>query len=94
MADDTLLTLAWNKIGEYYSDRQKWAKAVAYYAQAKNTEQCPNRWRAQSLGRELDSPVVEWLDKGLIAVWSSNRWRAQSLGGELNSPVVEWLDKG
>jgi WD repeat-containing protein 35 len=38
-ADDTLLTMAWNKIGEYYSDRQKWSKAVAYYAQAKNTEQ-------------------------------------------------------
>jgi len=35
--DDSLLLLAWNKIGDYYSDRQKWNKAVAYYAQAKNT---------------------------------------------------------
>ncbi|KAK3238460.1 WD repeat-containing protein 35 [Cymbomonas tetramitiformis] len=37
-SDDSLLLLAWNKIGDYYSDRQKWNKAVAYYAQAKNTE--------------------------------------------------------
>eukprot|EP00238_Polyblepharides_amylifera_P008608 CAMPEP_0196598138 /NCGR_PEP_ID=MMETSP1081-20130531/94147_1 /TAXON_ID=36882 /ORGANISM="Pyramimonas amylifera, Strain CCMP720" /LENGTH=1154 /DNA_ID=CAMNT_0041923789 /DNA_START=199 /DNA_END=3663 /DNA_ORIENTATION=- len=37
--DDALLFLAWNKIGEYYADRQKWHKAVAYFAQAKNTEQ-------------------------------------------------------
>ena len=36
--DDSLLTLAWNKIGDYFADRQKWSKAVAYYAQAKNTE--------------------------------------------------------
>eukprot|EP00232_Nephroselmis_pyriformis_P019088 CAMPEP_0182899530 /NCGR_PEP_ID=MMETSP0034_2-20130328/28121_1 /TAXON_ID=156128 /ORGANISM="Nephroselmis pyriformis, Strain CCMP717" /LENGTH=1198 /DNA_ID=CAMNT_0025033565 /DNA_START=181 /DNA_END=3774 /DNA_ORIENTATION=- len=36
--DDQMLTMAWNKIGEYYSDRQKWGKAVQYYAQAKNTE--------------------------------------------------------
>mmetsp|Transcript_25500 Transcript_25500/g.48224 ORF Transcript_25500/g.48224 Transcript_25500/m.48224 type:complete len:1215 (+) Transcript_25500:126-3770(+) len=37
--DDALLMLAWNKIGEYYADRQKWSKAVAYFAQAKNAEQ-------------------------------------------------------
>lgn len=24
---------AWNKIGQYYSDRQKWAKAAQYYTQ-------------------------------------------------------------
>ncbi|KAG1659041.1 hypothetical protein FOA52_010881, partial [Chlamydomonas sp. UWO 241] len=31
--DDSLLLHAWNKIGEYYSDRHKWAKAAQYYAQ-------------------------------------------------------------
>mmetsp|Transcript_9052 Transcript_9052/g.14851 ORF Transcript_9052/g.14851 Transcript_9052/m.14851 type:complete len:1200 (+) Transcript_9052:114-3713(+) len=36
--DDSLLTLSWNKIGDYYADRQKWGKAVHYYAQAKNAE--------------------------------------------------------
>lgn len=35
--DDKLLTKAWNKIGEYYADRQKWKKAAQYYSQAKNT---------------------------------------------------------
>jgi WD repeat-containing protein 35 len=33
--DDELLTLAWTKIGDYYAARQKWSKAVQYYAQAK-----------------------------------------------------------
>lgn len=32
--DDVALVKAWNKIGEYYSDRQKWAKAAQYYTQA------------------------------------------------------------
>ena len=36
--DDELLTLAWNKIGDYFWERQKPAKAVQYYAQAKNVE--------------------------------------------------------
>ncbi|KAF6259424.1 intraflagellar transport protein [Scenedesmus sp. NREL 46B-D3] len=35
--DDAALVNAWNKIGQYYSDRQKWAKAAQYYTQARNT---------------------------------------------------------
>lgn len=29
--DDTQLVNAWNKIGQYYSDRHKWGKAAQYY---------------------------------------------------------------
>lgn len=36
--DDALITQAWNAIGDYYADRQKWAKAVQYYSQARNYE--------------------------------------------------------
>uniref|UniRef100_A0A7S3VHU1 Anaphase-promoting complex subunit 4 WD40 domain-containing protein n=1 Tax=Dunaliella tertiolecta TaxID=3047 RepID=A0A7S3VHU1_DUNTE len=36
--DDSQLINAWNKIGQYYSDRHKWAKAAQYYTQAKNSE--------------------------------------------------------
>eukprot|EP00906_Rhabdomonas_costata_P037007 RCo051982 len=36
--DDALIMEAWNHIGDYYADRQKWAKAVQYYGQAKNYE--------------------------------------------------------
>ena len=38
--DDELLMLAWNRIGDYYAERQKWSKAVQYYNQAKNAEVC------------------------------------------------------
>jgi hypothetical protein len=31
--DDVALANAWNKIGQYYSDWQKWAKAAQYYTQ-------------------------------------------------------------
>uniref|UniRef100_A0A7S3G0N4 IFT121-like TPR repeats domain-containing protein n=1 Tax=Palpitomonas bilix TaxID=652834 RepID=A0A7S3G0N4_9EUKA len=34
--DDSLMQLAWTKIGEYYAERNKWAKASQYFAQAKN----------------------------------------------------------
>ena len=37
--NDEMLTQSWNKMGDYYSDRQMLTKAVQYYAQAKNTEQ-------------------------------------------------------
>ncbi|XP_033640666.1 WD repeat-containing protein 35-like isoform X1 [Asterias rubens] len=36
--DDTQLQLAWNAIGDYYADRQKWGKAVTYYLQGNNQE--------------------------------------------------------
>lgn len=51
--DDSLLTRAWNEIGDYYAERYKWfsrmknaifthplirANAVQYYSQAKNYE--------------------------------------------------------
>jgi len=36
--DDSLLQTAWNKIGDYFFERQKTAKAAQYYLQAKNIE--------------------------------------------------------
>ena len=37
--DDAAMAKTWNNIGEYYSNRQKWSKAVQYYTKAKNSEQ-------------------------------------------------------
>ncbi|KAL5040558.1 hypothetical protein RTP6_007573 [Batrachochytrium dendrobatidis] len=34
--DDQLLEKAWNHIGDYYYDKQRWAQAVTYYSQGKN----------------------------------------------------------
>ena len=36
--DDNTLKVAWNSIGEYFAERQKWSKAVTYFAQAKSME--------------------------------------------------------
>ncbi|XP_033121645.1 WD repeat-containing protein 35-like isoform X2 [Anneissia japonica] len=36
--DDTQLELAWNAIGDYFADRQKWQQAVTYYVQGRNQE--------------------------------------------------------
>eukprot|EP00959_Pyramimonas_sp_CCMP1952_P337841 7075008-Pyramimonas_sp.AAC.1 len=44
-------------------------------------------------GSFLNSPVVEWLNKGLMAV-SVVKPSAKNWGENLNSPVVEWLYKG
>ncbi|XP_065831841.1 WD repeat-containing protein 35-like isoform X1 [Oscarella lobularis] len=35
---DALLEKAWNAIGDYYADRQKWQNAVSYYLQGRNQE--------------------------------------------------------
>ncbi len=34
--DDVQLTNAWNKIGQYYSDRHKWLKAAQFYTQVRS----------------------------------------------------------
>ncbi|KAJ3365210.1 WD repeat-containing protein 35 [Kappamyces sp. JEL0680] len=36
--DDVLLEKAWNHIGDYYYDRQRWAQAITYYTQGRNVE--------------------------------------------------------
>ena len=37
--DDTLLAQAWNAIGDYYADRQKFGHAVTYFNHARNYPQ-------------------------------------------------------
>ncbi|KAG5266079.1 hypothetical protein AALO_G00249550 [Alosa alosa] len=37
-ADDALLEQAYNAIGDYFADRQKWVNAVQYYLQGRNQE--------------------------------------------------------
>nr|KAJ3420687.1 WD repeat-containing protein 35 [Polyrhizophydium stewartii] len=36
--DDLLLEKAWNHIGDYYYDRQRWLQAITYYSQGRNQE--------------------------------------------------------
>ncbi len=36
--NDEVLSKAWNNLGEYYADRQKWSKAKNYFLNAKNLE--------------------------------------------------------
>ncbi|CAG5134548.1 unnamed protein product, partial [Candidula unifasciata] len=36
--DDVQLEEAWNAVGDYYADRQKWSQAVTYYVQGRNQE--------------------------------------------------------
>ena len=50
----------------------------------------------EQLVLELNSPVAERLNKGLMDKPQLRRFFGvrKYLGGELNSPVVEWLNKG
>lgn len=53
--DDDLLTMAWNKIGDYYTDHQKWSKALQWYSQARNSErmiECVQHFRPGPRGTE------------------------------------------
>ncbi|KAH9492608.1 WD repeat-containing protein 35 [Bulinus truncatus] len=36
--DDVQLEEAWNAVGDYYADRQKWSQAVTYYQKGRNQE--------------------------------------------------------
>ena len=41
LADEKLLTEAWNAIGDYYSDRQRWTEAANFYRQGGSQEPRP-----------------------------------------------------
>lgn len=53
-----MLNLAYNKIGDYYAERQQWKYSVGYYAQARNIEALINAYyileEYEALGRLLD----------------------------------------
>ena len=36
IGDDVMLEKAWNCIGDFYWERQKWAQAITYYSQGRN----------------------------------------------------------
>ncbi|KAH7484788.1 hypothetical protein PRIC1_004107 [Phytophthora ramorum] len=55
--NDDLLTHAWNMIGEYFSDRHKWEKAIKYYAQAKNTSALVQCYYAMGDFNQLEALV-------------------------------------
>jgi hypothetical protein len=68
--DDQLMQLAWNRIGDYYADRQKWSKAVQYYTQAKNSEVRSRAasCRAPSPGPPTSSPPSSLLPRAIACV--------------------------
>lgn len=37
VGDDSLLSGAWNAIGDYYFERQKYSNAITYYSQGQNS---------------------------------------------------------
>lgn len=53
-----MLNLAYNKIGDYYAERQQWKYSVGYYAQARNIEALINAYyileEYEALARLLD----------------------------------------
>ena len=59
--DDALLEKAYNKIGDYYAERQRWRQAVNYYGQARNYEklvkESEERERAIPLSLDLELKV-------------------------------------
>uniref|UniRef100_K3WM41 Uncharacterized protein n=1 Tax=Globisporangium ultimum (strain ATCC 200006 / CBS 805.95 / DAOM BR144) TaxID=431595 RepID=K3WM41_GLOUD len=57
--NDTLLTHAWNMIGEYYADRHKWEKAIKYYAQASNISALAHCYYTLGDFNQLESLVSE-----------------------------------
>ncbi|KAF1331198.1 hypothetical protein FI667_g4547, partial [Globisporangium splendens] len=57
--NDTLLTHAWNMIGEYYADRHKWEKAIKYYAQVSNISALAHCFYTLGDFNQLESLVSE-----------------------------------
>ncbi|XP_014673639.1 PREDICTED: uncharacterized protein LOC106813910 [Priapulus caudatus] len=43
--DDVQLEEAWNAIGDYYADRQKWQSAINYFVQGKTRDRMLRQWQ-------------------------------------------------
>lgn len=71
--DDVALVNAWNKIGAYYSERQKWAKAAQFYTQVGT--HCAQTWAQLGHSPESDEPPCVLLHFCLDCHREGN-WRA------------------
>lgn len=95
--DDILIMEAWNHIGDYYADRQKWAKAVQYYGQAKNYEKLVEFYYLledyKAMERLVDqlpegsSLLVTLAHKFASVGFSSSAVASFSKGGEIKAAV-------
>eukprot|EP01012_Entosiphon_sulcatum_P034864 TRINITY_DN4426_c0_g1_i1.p1 TRINITY_DN4426_c0_g1~~TRINITY_DN4426_c0_g1_i1.p1 ORF type:complete len:1254 (+),score=336.39 TRINITY_DN4426_c0_g1_i1:198-3764(+) len=95
--DDVLILEAWNQIGAYYADRQKWAKAVQYYGQAKNYEKLVEYYylleEYKSMERLIDqlpegsSLLITLAHKFASVGFSSSAVTAFLKGGEVKAAV-------
>ena len=79
--DDIHIQEAWDKIGDYYADRQKWSKAVQYYNQAKNYDRLVEYYHIledyRSMQKLIDclpggSPLLVTLGQKFASVGLSN----------------------
>ena len=65
--DESLMLKAWENIGDYYADRQKWSKAVQYYTQCKHYEKLSNVYYAQEDFKALEKLIDQAShDKNLL----------------------------
>lgn len=80
--DDQQLVAAWDRIGDYYSERGKWGKAAQYYKQACNTSllvECYLRLEEYSLLGDLIGTLPADTSANQALLTSVGR-RLQSLG--------------
>lgn len=56
--DDVALVNAWNKIGAYYSERQKWAKAAQFYTQVGLCSHIGQLWSVINLASPASGRVI------------------------------------
>ena len=89
--DESLILNAWDNIGDYYADRQKWAKAVQYYTQAKQYEKLAKVYYAVEDYKSMEKLIdVSGHNKELLT-WLGNRFLAIGLA---ESAVSAFLKSG
>lgn len=57
--NDKLIRSAWDHIGDHYSDRYKWKKAIQYYAQCNNYEKLAECYYRLQMFSELTALAIE-----------------------------------
>ncbi|CAM9187816.1 unnamed protein product [Chrysoparadoxa australica] len=89
--DDEQLTAAWDQIGQHYTERGKWAKAVQYFKQAKNSRMVAEcHYRLEDYGSMEDiTKELPNLDPLLLEIGS----RFQGVG-QVDAAVDAFLKGG
>lgn len=91
VGDDVMLDKAWNAIGDYYFDRQRWNQAITYYGHGRNTEKLVECYSIVDDYDNLEKVMYNLPENHVLLKFIANKFSAVGLSDQA---VTAYLKQG